>query len=94
MSEIETELERQFLAKLAGKRAGGTLENWYLYETHTGKTCCSGLSYHDNRWRDGEAIWTSEVINIFEDKYLETRNTYYLLGKKKDLPSGSSVGGK
>jgi hypothetical protein len=42
-----------------------------------------GNIYNDSKWFDGESLRTSLVVNI-TDEYVETLNTIYKLGKKRE----------
>ena len=42
-----------------------------------------GRIYGDGHWPDGEFLRTSVVVNITEE-YVETLNTIYKLGKKRE----------
>jgi hypothetical protein len=90
--------ELKFLARLKGKREGGTLHNWRVvkpyYTDDDDRSVVMGDITGDSRFDDGDEVTTTRIIEIFEDKYLETKNTYYKLGKKRVQPSGSSSGGK
>lgn len=63
------------------KRQGGTLDNWYY---RGGRV--TGTITGDSVWEDGDIIHTSTPINFDSvNSVLETRNTFYALGKPSDI---------
>ena len=67
----------------AGKPYGGQIEQWYFGFGQS----VYGFLYGDpmQRWEDGTPIHTSYIVGIKENQtILETRNTIYLLGTKRD----------
>lgn len=71
---------------LKGKRKGGHLENWLVRPRYNGdEEFVVGMVTGDNRFYENEQIYTSPVVAIHEkEQILETRNTYYTLGKKRE----------
>jgi hypothetical protein len=78
---------------LKGKRKGGTIEDWWLQQCGeplqgTGEVC-RGRIVDDAHHGSGSFsdFHTSEVIRHYvEENILETRNTYYTLGKPAPPP--------
>ena len=61
------------------------LDNWIRAETFL-----CGEVYDHPRFRDGERVITSTIINELEDGRIETRNTVYVLGEPLgEAPAGS-----
>ncbi len=61
------------------------LENWILCE---GINVIIGDIYDDEqqRFEDGKAIRTSGIVELnLEENYAQTRNTKYILGKRKEM---------
>lgn len=78
----------EVIARLKGKRKGGFLERWFLYDyenffTKDKEQVALGYVKNDGRWRDGTNIRTSAIVEIHEDlNIIETKNTYYEYGIK------------
>lgn len=79
------------------KRVAGRLEKWEVYSLYDRKedrtigSLVYGYVYGDERWKDGSYIHTSQVVKISEDKKnLETENSFYTLGERKDETEGRS----
>lgn len=71
---------------LKGKRKGGTIEDWLISEPvnpieGTGSVCLGRVVDDDVHGTVG-GFHTSEIINHYvEENIIETRNTFYTLGK-------------
>lgn len=90
MSEFDLE------CALKGKRKGGILENWHITEgvNSDGEPATQGHGnvYGDVNWREGTYIHTSVIVNHYvEEGILETRNTYYTLGKPRVVSEADAV---
>lgn len=71
---------------LKGKRKGGLLDDWFVHEfvSYLGKErmIAIGRITSDGRFNSDDAIRTSQVVAVHEkERILETKNTYYELGK-------------
>jgi hypothetical protein len=81
MSEFDLE------CVLKGKYKGGILQNWYMTDYGLDGDglpvkSAHGNIYNDDRFREGEFIHTSAIINHYvEENIVETLNTYYTLGR-------------
>jgi hypothetical protein len=82
---------------LKGKYKGGRLENWYITDHGLDDDGlpvkgAHGNIYEDDRFRTGEYIHTSAIINHYvEENIVETLNTYYTLGRPAGKDRGSDA---
>jgi hypothetical protein len=79
------------IRSLKGKRKGGTIEDWQQTDPIEGHEYTGSIIYgkivDDPKWGNTGAFRTSEVVKIHEKEgIVETRNTYYKLGKKFTPP--------
>jgi len=76
------------------KVKGGLLEPWWeIYNDDQEVLYVRGYISDDSRFRDGEVVRTSYVVNLDYNEVLktgevETRNTVYTLGGRLILPTG------
>jgi len=76
---------------LKGKRKGGTLENWSITSIDEDTKRAHGNVHGDSNWRESEYITTSAIVNHYvEEGIIETRNTYYTLGKPAKVDESDS----
>jgi hypothetical protein len=61
------------------------LENWEIVnDYYRGCYRLQGIIYDDDRFPDGTNVSTSRLMNVdFENEKAQTRNTNYILGKRK-----------
>jgi hypothetical protein len=72
------------MAALQDKIQGGEFVQYTKFLLSDGETyVVCGELHGDHRWRDGALIHTFPVVcHHVEEKILETRNTFYMLGEE------------
>jgi hypothetical protein len=72
---------------MAGFKQEARMEQWYFYHsTVYGKVLCGKVYGHPNPvFMDGDDVTTTAIIRENLDRnVVETKNTIYLLGRKKE----------
>lgn len=86
----ETQQSEIFIQALHGRKYGGRLESWHLFEfknPDNGDTehVAYGYCYGDpmRRWKEGSNMRSTLISSInLEENFIVTRNTVYILGDK------------
>jgi len=98
---VENRNNEAFVQALAGRKRGGTIENWAvrsfdgIEESNIPPfQIVYGHCFDDpqRRWRNGNTMRTSPIVELNEkDGYVVTVNTFYTLGEKADDEKAKSL---